>query len=184
MSTAALTRTPQLAARSLAVLIALALLAGAATLLLAQQRFRDAEAVVAAYVMRAFVSGGAAAHGPIVWFGIGTRQVNGFQITVLCSTVILVTPLLALAGVMLLVRPLSLRRTIAGLAIGTTIVAGCNLLRYCLAALALQLWGEAGFEAVHRYLGSLLVIAGFITAFILLVRLSTMARRPQRGRHS
>jgi exosortase/archaeosortase family protein len=110
--------------------------------------------------------------------------VTGFQITTLCSTVILVTPLLAAAGLMLLVRPLALGRVLVGLAIGTGIVTLCNLLRYGFAAIAMQTWGSDGFELVHRYLGSLLVIAGFIAAVILLLRFATMRSTPQRGRHS
>jgi len=177
------------ATRSLALGLALLLIAGAVALLAFQVRFRAAEAVVAARLMDPFVAGTTAPAGPIVWFGLGTDGVTGFMITPLCSTVILVTPLMALAGVMLLVRPLSTGRTLVGLAIGAAIVAACNLFRYCFAAFALQRWGEPGFEAVHRYAGSLLVIAGFITAFILLLRLATAtpsaARRLQnRGRHS
>jgi exosortase/archaeosortase family protein len=184
MSTVALNRPARVAGRAASVLVALALIALAATLLALQEQFRDVEARVAAFLMDPFVHGGTAPAGSIVWFGLGTQQVTGFQITTLCSTVILVTPLLAAAGLMLLVRPLALGRVLVGLAIGTGIVTLCNLLRYGFAAIAMQTWGSDGFELVHRYLGSLLVIAGFIAAVILLLRFATMRSTPQRGRHS
>ncbi|GAA4174574.1 exosortase S [Gryllotalpicola koreensis] len=177
-------RPAGVAGRAASVAVALALLALAGALMLAQEQFRDVEARVAAVLMAPIVHGDAAAAGSIVWFGLGSGHVNGFQITTLCSTVILITPLLAMVGVMLLVRPLALGRVLVGLAIGAGLVAACNLLRYSLAAIALQTWGDDGFELVHRYLGSLLVIAGFIAAFILLLRVATTTRRPQRGRHS
>ncbi|GAA4166505.1 hypothetical protein GCM10022286_31250 [Gryllotalpicola daejeonensis] len=184
MSTVALNRPVRAAGRAASVLIALALLALAAVLLGLQQQFREIEARVAAVLMNPMVHGGTAPAGSIVWFGLGTDQVTGFQITTLCSTVILVTPLLAIAGVLLLVRPLALGRVLIGLAVGVGIVTVCNLLRYGFAAFAMQGWGNDGFELVHRYLGSLLVIAGFIAAFILLLRVATTRRAPKRGRHS
>jgi len=184
MSTVTVNRPAGVAGRAASVLIALGLLALACALLALQEPFRTVEARVGAVLMAPAVDGGAASSGPIIWFGLGTGQVNGFQITTLCSTVILFAPLLAVAGVMLLVRPLALGRVLVGLAIGLCLVAACNLARYCFAAMAMQAWGEDGFELVHRYLGSLLVIAGFIAAFILLLRVATLRREPRRGRHS
>lgn len=152
-----------------------ALVVVAVVAFLAQGSFRTAEASLTSHVVGLFTSGRSTSYSSIVWFGVGTPTVSGLQITTLCSTVILVTPLMALAGLALMVRGLEIRRAVSGLIVSLAIVIACNILRYALAAFALQKWGTDGFDLVHHYIGSLLVIAGFAVAFILLLRIATGA---------
>jgi exosortase/archaeosortase family protein len=155
-------------------LLAIAL---AVFLIVEQTSFRAVEATLTADVVQLVTSGHAHGAGSIVYFGLGTSHVEGIVITTLCSTVVLVTPLLALAGILLLMPSLRLTRVLLGLATALALAVACNLARYAAASYALQHWGRSGFDLVHEYLGSLLVIFGFALAFILLLRIAT--RRPR-----
>ncbi|HWU59244.1 MAG TPA: exosortase S [Microbacteriaceae bacterium] len=165
--------------------IGLILIAVAAFLMIQQDAFKTVEASVTSWVLQFFTAGGTASAGDVVYYGLGTDSVNGLQITTLCSTVILVTPLLALAGVLLMLPRFRVRFVARGLGLALALVILCNFLRYCSAALAMQLAGREGFDVVHRYLGSVLVILGFAAAFILLLRIGANGRLRKRssGRH-
>jgi exosortase/archaeosortase family protein len=160
--------------------VGIALIALAAFLMIEQNAFKAVEASVTAWVLQFFTAGGTASADDVVYYGLGTHSVNGLQITTLCSTVILVTPLLALAGVMLMVPRFRLTYVARGLLTGLVLVILCNFLRYCSAALAMQLAGREGFDVIHRYLGSILVILGFAAAFILLLRIGVNGRLRKR----
>ncbi|CAM5540428.1 exosortase S [Leifsonia shinshuensis] len=159
----------------------LLLLAAAVFLIVEQTAFRTVEATVTASVVQLVTAGHTNSAGSIVYFGLGTGNVEGIVITTLCSTVVLVTPLLALAGILLLMPSFRVLRVTAGLLLALALAAACNLARYAAAAAAMQRWGRPGFDLVHEYLGSLLVIFGFAAAFILLLRIAT--RRPASSRH-
>jgi exosortase/archaeosortase family protein len=161
--------------------IGLALIALAIFLMVQQDAFRTVEAHVTAWVVQFFTSGGTASVGSVVYYGLGTHQVNGLLITTLCSTVVLVSPLLALAGIMLVLPRFTIRDVGQGLGVALALVTLCNFMRYALTALAMQAWGQQGFDLLHHWLGSVLVILGFAVAIILLLRIGTR-RRPTRRR--
>lgn len=156
-------------------LFGLAALAFAFVILMEQGVFRLAEAQVTAVVVHWFTAGIARGAGDIVYFGIGTTNVEGIVITPLCSSAVLVVPLLALAGVLLLLR-LPALRILTGLLLALLLAVACNLTRYAASAAALQSWGRGGFNLVHEYLGSLFVIFGFAAAILLLLRLTLSQR--------
>jgi exosortase/archaeosortase family protein len=156
--------------RSLAGLAAMLLAIG---LLLKQTAFRSAEAQATAHLIGLITSGRARSTGAIIYFGIGTDNVNGMVITLMCSTVILIAPLLTLAGLLLLMPSMPTSRIALGLAIALGIVVASNMLRFAAAASALQWWGSRGFNLVHHWIGSLFVIFGFAAAFILLLVISS-----------
>lgn len=158
----------------------LLLLAAAVFLIVEQAGFRTIEAAVTAHVVQLVTTGHTNSAGSIVYFGLGTGDVEGIVITTLCSTVVLVTPLLALAGILLLMPSFRAVRVTFGLLLALALAAACNLARYAAAAAAMQRWGRPGFDLVHEYLGSLLVIFGFAAAFILLLWIAT--RRPRSSR--
>ncbi|PJJ61532.1 exosortase S [Compostimonas suwonensis] len=176
---------PARAAHSfLSVVVGLGLIAAAIALLLNQEGFRRTEAMITASVLSLFTDGDANGAGTIVYIGIGTGSVNGLAITFLCSTVVLVTPLLLIAGSLCLLPRFGLGRVLGGLAIALPIAVASNLARYSLIALALQLFGSEGFDLVHHYLGSFLVILGLAFAIFVLLRVATGLGRRRVRRHA
>ena len=156
---------------------ALALLAAGVLLLVYQADIRIGEAVVTQYLVGAFTEGRATASGASVYFGIGSPQVTRLSITALCSTVVLVAPLLVLSALITMMSGNGLSRIALATALAVGIVIVCNALRFAAVAFAYQNYGMEGFDLVHRYIGSLFVIAGFIAATVLLLIGSLRRRR-------
>ena len=153
-------------------ILAALLLATAALLIIGEADTRQAEAELARAFVAALTPGRAVASGSIVYFGIGTPEVTGLSITPLCSTTVLVVPLVLLSVAVLGVTRARMSRVGLGLAVGAAVAIASNLIRFGSAAWAYSEYGREGFDLVHRYLGSLFVIAGFITAILLALRLS------------
>jgi len=165
-------------ARRLAVAAALA--AAATALIAAEADTRAAEAQLARLFVGAVAPGRAVASGAIVYFGIGTPEVMGLSITTMCSTTVLVVPLLLLAVAVVGITRARTARVGLGLLVGVGLAVSCNMIRFASAAWAYAAYGREGFDVVHRYIGSLFVIAGFVAAIVLLLRISL--REPRRGR--
>lgn len=157
--------------------VGLLLLALAAALLVVQPTFRVVEAEVTAWVVGQFTDGRSNAAVDVIYFGIGTQDVHGIQITPMCSTVVLLVPLLALGGVLMLLGSVPFRRAAVALLGALAIAVACNVIRYVGSSVALQRWGTAGFDVVHEYVGSLFVIFGFAGAVLLQVVVSVRGRR-------
>lgn len=162
-------------------LLAFALAAVAALLILVEADTRTLEAELARIVVDAVSPGRAVASGSIVFFGIGTPEVTGLSITTLCSTTVLIVPLLLLTVAVVGITRARPARIALGLAIGLTIAVSSNMVRFGLAAWAYSAAGREGFDLVHRYAGSLLVISGFVAAIVVLLRVSLRERRPARA---
>ncbi len=153
----------------------------AASVIVGQLTVRDTEAWVTKYLIAATTSGAASSHGPVIWFGIGTHNVVGLSITGLCSCVVLMAPLLALAAGILVIPGFRKRAVSISLIIALSLAIVSNVLRYTLAAVAYQAYGMDGFDFVHRYIGSLLVMVAFILAMLLLVTLAIRVSSRHRG---
>lgn len=162
------------------LLLATALAALAGLLSAVEADTRAAEAQVARLLVGAVAAGRAVASGPVVYFGIGTPEVIGLSITTMCSTTVLVVPLVLLAVAVIGITRARPARVGLGLAVGVAIAVACNLVRFGSAAWAYSAYGRDGFDLMHRYIGSLFVIAGFIAAILLLLRISL--REPRRHR--
>lgn len=171
-------------------IVAVLLMAAAILLLVFQEQIRPWEAVVTRLMVSAVTEGGVAAAGPVFYFGIGTAEVTGLSITTLCSTVVLVVPLLVLAAAIVAATHARIGRVLRALAGGVALVMACNIVRFGSAAWAYQQFGREGFDVIHRYVGSLFVIAGFIAALLLTLvfslrsRPARRSRRPQTARRS
>ncbi|KSU55728.1 exosortase S [Microbacterium enclense] len=149
---------------------ALAVAAGA--LIATEATTRAAEAILAREFIGLVAPGRAVAAGPIVWFGIGTPEVTGLMITTMCSTTVLAVPLLLLAVAITGITRAPTSRVGLGLLVGLGLAITCNMIRFASAAWAYGAYGREGFDLVHRYIGSLFVIVGFVVAIVLLLRIS------------
>lgn len=158
-----------------------ALAIAAAALIATEATTRAAEAILAREFIGLVAPGRAVAAGPIVWFGIGTPEVTGLVITTMCSTTVLAVPLLLLAVAITGITRAPTGRIGIGLLVGLGLAVFCNMVRFASAAWAYGAYGREGFDLVHRYVGSLFVIVGFVLAIVLLLRIS-LRESGQRGR--
>lgn len=172
-------RAPRLRAGS--ALIALALVAGAIALLVEQGGVRVLEARLMGVVVAPFLHGTTSAAGPTLYFGLGTNDVAGLTITALCSTIVLIVPVMLLGAALLCVPRIRVRRIVLAAGMALLLVVTANFARYALAAYAYQQSGREGFDLVHRYVGSLLVIAAFVASIVLILVIVLREHRPARA---
>lgn len=134
------------------------------------------EARFTSFVMDPFTAGSSTSYDHLIYIGIGTDTVLGFLITPLCTSLVLATPVLVLAGALLLFPRYRLSWVLRGLAVAIPLAVGANILRFVLIGAALQLWGRGGFEVMHHYVGSVLVLLCSASALVLLLVISTTGR--------
>lgn len=168
-------------------LVSGALTAGAVVLFVTWNSIIRAEALFTAYVLRFVYGPGTGAAGDTVWTGIGSPELFGMRLTVLCSTYVLLIPLLLLGATMALwLRRAPLWRVLLGCAASLVVAIAANQIRF---VMLVALWrgaGQAGFDLGHRYIGSLEVIALFALAMFVAVRVAAGPRkgRPRGGKHA
>ncbi len=141
---------------------------------------RRVEAKVASHLTAPVTHGRTGAIRDVILTGLGTRYSMGFQITNECTVLLLIVPMLFLAGLILLFRRFSIHNVLFGLLMGVLIVAVTNQLRIILIAWATQEYGLGfGYELTHKFIGSFLAILGFSAGLLVMLKLS-----PGRGRRS
>ena len=140
-----------------------------------QQSLIPIEAFLTSKVVALFTYGKTIAADAIMWIGLGSGEVHGLMITPLCSTIVLLAPIVLIAGGLMLFPRFELRNVLRGLLIAVPLAIVGNMIRYVLVAFALQVWGMQGFDIMHHYVGSV---------FVLLCTASgdrAAARHPARG---
>jgi exosortase/archaeosortase family protein len=156
-------------------LVPMAVLAGIAVLLVVfQHQFRDREAVAAAHLCSVITPTLAAPGAPIVWFGLGTSNGFGLEITPDCSSALLIAPLCVLGIGLMVPRKLSLRRVCAGLVVAAALLVAGNMARIGLIAEMIHLYGlGTGYQLGHLVFGSLLSIVCIAISMVALTLIVT-----------
>ena len=117
--------------------------------------------------------------GPTFFFGYhsgGGTEFLGLQVSLACSSVLLIGPAAFVTAVLAVVGTARLSRLMLALAATAALVTLINLLRFVLIALLVDAWGpESGFGWAHSFFGSVLTLAGLAGATYLYYRL---VRRP------
>ncbi|MDP5227707.1 MULTISPECIES: exosortase S [Arthrobacter] len=156
--------------RPAGLLPALICFALAGVVLYQQEAIRAGEARLMSAIFAVALPGGSYAVRDIVFFNLGTGHAYGIQVSPLCSSAVLMAPILAISGVLFLLRRIPVGRLFRAAVLAAALVVFSNLLRYFMIALAEVSWGQAGFDVVHHFVGSFLVILAFVLAVLLLVR--------------
>ena len=166
--------------------IALGVILAALLALAEQQTYRVFESRFASWAVHALLGYPviAANSGPTFFFGYHAGSLTeylGLQVSLACSSVLLIAPAAFVTAVLAVVSTVPLSRLMLALAATAALVTGINLLRFVLIAQLVDAWGpESGFGWAHSFFGSLLTLAGLAGATYLYYRL---ARRPAAARH-
>jgi exosortase/archaeosortase family protein len=118
----------------------------------------------------------------VVYFPWSKGPLIGFRITQQCTVALLLGPMIILAAVMLAVTTIRVRRLASGLAVGLAIVVVVNQLRLALIAVSTQHWGIPGYDVSHKFVGTLLALAGFVAAVLFMIKVA--AKPAPRGSHA
>ena len=161
--------------------VALVVVLGALLTLAEQAWYRTMEARFAAETVHGLLGFAVimANSGPTFFFGYhAARTTNflGLQVSLACSSVLLVGPAAVVTAVLAVVSTVKLSRLLLALAATVVLITGINLLRFVLIALLVDAWGPVtGFGWAHTFFGSVLTLVGLAGATYLYYRL---ARRP------
>ena len=105
--------------------------------------------------------------------GTGIAHMLGLQVTLGCSSALLLTPVLLVAGLLLCVGHAPAARILLAALLAAGIVVCVNVLRLVMIALMVDWWGAAtGFGWGHTLFGSVLTLAGMsaaLAAFVLVL---------------
>ncbi|WOH19675.1 exosortase S [Paenarthrobacter sp. GOM3] len=169
-------------------MLGLLFLAAATVAMLQQDHIRAAEAWLMATVFDGILGGASYSVDDIIFHNVGAGQPYALMVTGLCSSAVLLTPIAALAGILFLMGRIPVSRLMPAALTALAIVCLSNATRYFMIAAAQQSWGQQGFDLMHHFLGSFVVIFGFVAAIIVLVRAAVVRKdRPvakRRGRRA
>lgn len=164
-------------------LIGLIFLAAAAAAMLQQEQIRAAEASLMAAVFDGILGGASYSVEDIIFHNVGGGQPFALQVTGLCSSAVLLAPIAGLAGILFLMGRIPVARLMPAAIIALVIVSLSNATRYFMIAAAQQSWGQQGFDLMHHFLGSFVVIFGFVAAIIVLVRAAVVRKGRAASQH-
>jgi exosortase/archaeosortase family protein len=134
---------------------------------------RTVEARIAAVLAGPVMPGHSRSIGDVVLTGLGTRESIGLQITNECTVLLLIIPMLFIAGLIILFRRFRVHRVLFGLLMGLLVVVLTNQVRVLLIAWATQHYGfHPGYEVSHKLVGSVLAIFGFALGVLVMFRLA------------
>jgi exosortase/archaeosortase family protein len=103
----------------------------------------------------------------LVWTAPG--RLEAFRITLECTTLVMLVPLLLIAAAVLVARRIRWRRFLVATGSGTGIVIAVNLVRIGLICWATERWGHGAYEITHTFIGSAIGILGFAGGLIVML---------------
>lgn len=95
---------------------------------------------------------------------------RGLRVTLSCSSVLVVGPMLVMGGAMAMVRRFSPWRAVWAMALAATCMFVINLMRIAVIAVSTYNWGRDGYEVTHRVVGSGIVLVAATVAFVVAYR--------------
>ena len=164
---------PTKTVRSLRVLVGLALLVCCVLAIVEAGAVRNIEAMLAEPLVDAVTSGHSTTSRDVILFGLGTNGATGLRISPECTVLVMLLPIGAVVGLLVMFSRLSVPRLFLGGALGALAAILVNQLRIALIAFSLQEWGiDPGYKISHTFVGSVFAIIGFTLAFLILMKVA------------
>lgn len=137
-----------------------------------QGSFRAAEAVLSSQVVAALANTHTAAvpSQAVLYFGLGTPDALGLKITPECTSAFLIAPLVAVAAVMVRLRPAITGRVLLALGVGSVLLVATNQLRITVVVWLVQWLGvDTGYYWGHTLMGSAVSVVGGAASLAMFV---------------
>jgi exosortase/archaeosortase family protein len=104
----------------------------------------------------------------VIFFGLGKPGAFGLNLTVECTSALLLIPLLVMMGSFAIFTRLSLRRQLTALFVGAFLILSVNALRVGIIAWATWKYGyDPGYKLSHVFVGSAFSLVGFVGAMLV-----------------
>jgi exosortase/archaeosortase family protein len=95
------------------------------------------------------------------------------RITSECTVALLLAPLCLLAAALIAFARTRWYRVLLGLSVGLVTAVVVNQLRLGLIAVSMQRWGLNGYHVSHKFVGTVIALAGFVAAALAMLRIAT-----------
>ncbi|WP_020417107.1 archaeosortase/exosortase family protein [Amycolatopsis sp. ATCC 39116] len=120
---------------------------------------------------------------PVLYFRTSASPgVMGINVSLACSSALLVAPLFLTSGALFLSRARSRVRLVLATLLGFLIIAVANNIRLMLIVMLGGRFGETGLDWGHVLIGSLVMLTAGGVAILLYIRITTGRRREADGR--
>lgn len=162
--------------------VGLAMLAGGAYAILVQEEFRQLEAGVVTALLKPFLGAGVFQFADQFVVKLDASHYLGLQITIECTTLVLLTPMLLFSAAVLMFTRVTWPRWLLATAVGLVIVVIVNLIRIALIAVATLWWKETGYDWSHVLIGTLVALVGLVGAAVLMLRIMNGSRSKRAAR--
>lgn len=156
---------------------ALCLAALGALMFWQQGVIRDGEATLAGDWFGTVLGGSVHTSEDVVYFSWVDGRAVGMRITAECTVALLTGPLCLLGGTLLAFTRARWQRLLVGVAAGLVAVVVVNQLRLVLIAVSMQHWGLPGYHVSHKFVGTVVALAGFVAGTLLMLRIATADQR-------
>jgi exosortase/archaeosortase family protein len=144
-------------------ILPLALCGVLVALFVLQAVFRAGEAILSSQVVAALAHTRTSAvpGQAVLYFGFGSGSALGLKITPECTSAFLIAPLVAVAAVMVRLRPAVRKRVLGGLGLGVLLLIATNQLRITMVVWLVQWLGaDTGYYWGHTLMGSAVSVVG------------------------
>lgn len=173
------------AVRTFRLLLGLGLLAGVAGLFVSATEFRSSEAGILAAWLNPLIDGGVKPMDTYFLVHLNGDQLIAFNITMECTALLLVAPLTVISALILMFTRVGSLRTIFALSASALITFVINQFRLGLIVWTTQTWGmDFGYLIGHRFIGSLIALAGFVLGFLVLLWMTLKPTKRSKTRPS
>jgi exosortase/archaeosortase family protein len=167
--------------RAARILVGLALVTATVLLVVGQETFRYAEAVVMTAILKPFLGERVFSLADQFVVRLDETHYLGLQITVECTTLVLVVPTLAFCAIAIMcLRNLRWTGWIIGALVGLAMVSVVNLARIGMIAAATVWWKDGGYEWSHLLIGTVFALIGIVASLAVMLRIMTGPRRSRR----
>lgn len=159
--------------RTLRIVVGVAVAATAVLGAVLHQDFRTVEAAIAAGFLGAILDGDIGANSTFIHFGLPGEPSKYLNVSLLCSSIVVLLPIGVLAGAFLALTRMAPWRIALAVMVAVLIDLPANAVRVAVIAWAWQLFGEGGYEQMHMVYGSILALLIFSLSFIAFILIST-----------
>ena len=159
--------------RTSRVALSLPILGAALYVLLYQNSFRDLEALMAQSWLSTLIEGSVGRIGNLIYFSWPDGPAIGLRIGPECTVALLIAPFFVVVATLVSVTRFRVGKTLLGLAIGSAMLLVVNQIRIALIAVSIQQWGMTGYDVSHRFIGTVVGLAGFTAALLVMVKIAS-----------
>lgn len=167
-------------------LAAALLLLGVAALFASLDWSRRLEASIAEWSIGAVLRVGSdlAPEGTRLTVGAGSHTIFTLDVSIACSVVLLLTPLLLVAAALLVTGRASLLRTLPAVVFGALMLLAINAARFVLIASMTLNDGLAGYGWAHTVYGSIIALVGLAIVLVGFIRIVAGGAQARKGARS